>query len=77
LTAIAFLTTRVNISTSNDDFKLKRTLKYLNGTIDITMKLNFNNQKISINDSIDASHGVHHDCRGHTGCIISIGNGSV
>jgi hypothetical protein len=74
LTAVAYLTTRVQIPTEKDFLKLERCLKYLNGSRDIAMRLSGIDD---VHASIDASHGVHHDCKGHTGTEITIGKGIV
>lgn len=76
LTAIAYLTTRVLSPNVSDNHKLFKVIKYLNGSKNIVMKLSFDTG-IFIQASIDASHGVHHDFKGHTGCTISIGGGTV
>jgi len=76
LTAIAYLTTRVQSPNVSDNHKLFKVIKYLNGSKNIVMKLSFDTG-IFVQASIDASHGVHHDFKGHTGCTISIGGGTV
>lgn len=80
LTAVSFLTTRVLCPTKQDWKKLERIVKYLYGSIDLS--LNFNGNKIeknmSINVYVDASFAIHHDKKSHTGVWINIGNvGSI
>jgi hypothetical protein len=73
LTGSIFLTTRVNCATEDDEAKLDRLYRYLNGTkeLGITLKPNGN---IKIRAKIDASFAVHIDGKSHTGLCISIGD---
>jgi hypothetical protein len=75
-TTIAFLTTRVKHPDEDDWGKLKRVLKYLNGTRYLLLTLSAD----SLSDIIwyiDASHQTHHDCKGHTGSILTFGHGAT
>jgi hypothetical protein len=76
LTAIGFLCTRVSCSTQDDNSKLIRVLKYLNGTKDMTLRLSGSNGMI-ISAWVDAAFAVHKDGKGQTGAVISIGGGAV
>jgi len=76
LTAVAYLTTRVQSPNLADYKKLLRVLKYLNGSKHLTMRLSFDINN-NISSWIDASHAVHNDCKSHTGSAISIGSGTV
>ncbi len=70
--AVAFLTTRVKKPDVDDWGKLCRVLKYLKGTK--YMKLTLTIDDISmIRWWADASDCTHHDCRGHTGSMMSLG----
>ena len=56
--------------------KLKRLLKYLNGT-------KYLNLTISVKDLgvlqwyVDAAHNVHWDCKGHAGAMLTFGEGAA
>ena len=76
LTAVSFLTTRVQQPTEQDEGKLDRVLAYLKGSKDLN--LTFEPDKhVSILASIDASHGVHADGKGHTGGTYWLGRGAL
>jgi hypothetical protein len=75
-TAIAFLCTRVQQPTRHDHNKLSRVIKYLRKTKDLILRLSADNLNI-IKWWIDASYGVHHDMRSHTGGVMSTGNGAA
>ena len=65
-TAVAFLTTRVKSPDEDDWGKLKRVLKYLNGTKYLKLRLTVDNLAV-LKWYVDGSHNVHWDCRGHGG----------
>ena len=65
-TAVAFLTTRVKNPDEDDWGKLKRVLKYLNGTKYLKLKLTMDNLGV-LKWYVDGSHNVHWDCKGHGG----------
>lgn len=75
LTAVAFLTTRVQHPSEEDDKKLTRALCYIQGTQHYVMTLTA--ESTSILAYIDASYGVHPDGKSHTGGCISLGGGTV
>lgn len=75
-TTVAFLTTRVKSPGEDDWGKLKRVLKYLNGTRNLNLTLSVDSLS-SINWFIDGSHQIHDDCRGHTGSIMTLGRGAI
>ena len=75
-TAVSFLTTRVKKPDEDDWGKLKRVLKYLNGTRYMKLTLEVNNLGV-IKWWVDASHNVHEDCRGHTGALMTLGKGAA
>lgn len=78
LTAISFLSTRVNKPTIEDDAKLQRVLKYLNGIPDIGITLESDQgPDIIIHAYVDASFGVHADGKSHSGIAITLGKGCV
>jgi len=72
-TAMAFLTTRVKASGDDDWGKLKRVLKYLNGTKFLKLMLSIENLGM-LKWYVDGSHNVHWDCKGHGGAVFKLGN---
>jgi hypothetical protein len=77
LQSVIFLTTRVQESTEEDMKKLKRIIKYLNYSKDLTMSLGVKGFSIMIKSYIDASFGIHVDGKSHTGVIITLGYGVI
>jgi hypothetical protein len=75
-TAVAFLTTRVKAPDEDDWGKLKRVLKYIKGTIGLRLILKASSLSV-IKWWVDAAFAIHHDCRGHTGAMMSFGEGAV
>ncbi len=75
-TAVAFPTTRVKEPDKDDWGKLKRVLKYLNGTKYLKLKLSVENLGM-LKWYIDGSHNVHADCRGHGGVVFTMGKGAT
>ncbi len=74
--AVAFLTTRVKSPDEDDWGKLKRVLKYLNGTTE--MRLNLSIENLSVTKwYVDAAHAVHEDCKSHSGAALTLGKGMV
>jgi hypothetical protein len=76
LTAISFLSRRINAVSEQDMKKLHRLIRYLRGTSTMGITLEANNY-ISIYAYVDASYGVHDDLRSQTGCVIGLGCGPV
>ena len=56
--------------------KLKRVIKYLNGTKNLKLILSANNLSI-INWFIDALYAIHYDCKEHTGAMLTFGSGAI
>jgi hypothetical protein len=75
-TTVAFLTTRVKQPDEDDWGKVKRLLKYLNGTRNLKLTLSAESMS-NIHWYVDASHQTHDDCRGHTGALLTFGRGAV
>eukprot|EP00804_Cyclotella_cryptica_P015947 CCRYP_019194-RD/>CCRYP_019194-RD protein AED:0.15 eAED:0.15 QI:0/-1/0/1/-1/1/1/0/395 len=75
-TAVAFLTTRVKKPDEDDWGKVKRVLKYLKGTNHMRLTLSVDDMSV-IRWWVDASYNAHHDCRGQTGAMMSLGKGAV
>ena len=76
LTAVSFLTKRVNNPTEEDYGKLEKVIKYLRKTSHLGIILE-GEQKLCVYAYVDASYGVHMDMKSHTGCVIGIGKGPV
>ena len=77
LPAVVFLTSRVTKADEDDELKLMRIMKYLNGSVDLGITLRANDP-ISVIAFIDAAaYAVHADYRGHTGGYLSLGSGPV
>jgi hypothetical protein len=74
--AVAFLTTRVKSPGEDDWGKLKRVLKYLNGTKYLKLRLTVDNLTV-LKWHVDGSHNVHWDCKGHGGAMFSLGRGAT
>jgi hypothetical protein len=77
LTAVSFLTTRVNKPNVDDWNKIQRVLKYINGTKDLGIILRPNKKGMNINAYFDASYGVHEDGKSHSGLFIALGEGPI
>ena len=75
-TAVAFLCTRVKKPDEDDWEKLKRVLKYLNGTKHMKLVLTVDTMSI-IRWWVDSSYNTHWDSKGHTGAMMSLGKGAV
>ena len=73
---IAFLYTRVRKSTKEDWEKLRRMLEYLNGTMDLHRILGSDGMN-SLITYVDAAYAAHMDMRSHTGCLTSLGKGTL
>lgn len=74
LTAVSFLTTRIQYPTDEDWCKLLRVLRYLNSTLKLGLILG-SKSCVSISAFVDASYGVHADGKSHTGFGMSWGRG--
>ena len=75
LTAVSFLSTRVQAPDTQDLDKLQRLLRYVNGTKDIWLTLEPDDQW-GLFAHIDAAYGVHPDGKGHTGVCMILGKGA-
>jgi hypothetical protein len=74
-TSTAFLTTRVKQPDEDDWGKLKRVLQYLKGTLHMPLVLSADSMTLP-KWWVDASHGVHMDCKGQSGAMVSFGKGA-
>ena len=73
---VSFLTKRVRAPDEDDWGKLKNCLKYLIGTLHMKLYLTADSLSI-IHWWVDAAYGVHWDCKGHTGAMMSMGKGAI
>ena len=77
LTTISFLSRRVQQPTIQDREKLYRLIRYIRKTKMLYKVLQIG-ENIEVNSYIDAAYAVHNDCKGQSGCIITIGRaGSI
>ncbi|MEL6660658.1 MAG: reverse transcriptase domain-containing protein, partial [Bacteroidota bacterium] len=75
LLAVGFLCTRVKAPTVQDQRKLRRLLQYLNGTLDLHLRLGADDLHTLLT-WVDAAYAVHDDFRSHTGGGMSFGIGA-
>jgi hypothetical protein len=75
-TAVAFLTTRVNRCTAEDQGKLDRLLRYLKHTEHLSLTLEAD-EGVQVKAYVDAAYGVHANFKGHTGGHITLGRGGI
>ena len=75
LTAVSFLTTRVNCPNTGDYKKLKRISSYLNSTKELKLILRAD-VPYKLHCYTDASYAVHVDGKGRTGNVVSLGTGA-
>jgi len=76
LTAVSFLTTRVQNPTEEDQSKLERVLKYIKATKTLGIVLEAD-KFITVIAYVDAAYGVHDDYKSHTGATITLFKGPV
>ena len=76
LPAAQFFTTRVSISTEQDMGKAFHTLKYINHTRTLELRLSAT-QPLAILCYIDSAHAVHPNKKSQSGSCIGLGVGSV
>ena len=74
--AVAFLTTQVKTPNKDNWGKLKRVLKYLNGTKYLRLKISVEDLGI-LKWYVDRSHNTHWDCKGHGGAMLTLGKGAT
>jgi hypothetical protein len=73
LTAVSFLSTRVQRPTTQDNKKLVRVLKYIKGTKNLGIVIS-PSKKIAVDAYIDASFT---DAKSHSGLYITMGKGPI
>ena len=70
------MTTRVKEPDKDDYKKLQRVIKYLRDTADLILTLESDNLG-TIHWFADVAFAVHHDMKGHTGGMLSLGKGTI
>ena len=75
LFAVSYLATKSSHPTEEHLQKLRRVLLYLKGTANKKMVMNVSD--LSLNIYADASFGIHHDGKSHTGIEIAIGKDPI
>ena len=75
-TAVSFLTMRVKKPEEDERGKLKRSLKYLNGTRSLKLTLTIQSMGV-IKWFVDGSHNTHWDCKIHGGAMMVMGYGAI
>ena len=76
LPTVAFLSTRVQRSTEQDWTKLMRLLQYINGSRQLGLLFEADND-LSLSAYIDAAYGVHADGKSHTGGVTKLGQATI
>ena len=76
LLAVSFLCTRVTEPDVDDWKKLGRCLRYLKETRELNLTLSSTDLS-TIFWWVDASFGVHNDCRSHTGAVMMMNQGAL
>jgi hypothetical protein len=76
LLPISFLATRVQAPDVDDQKKLDRVFRYLNGSTELGICLSADASPRVI-AHIDASYGVHQDFKSHSGLTLSLGAGPI
>lgn len=76
LVSVAYLVRRVQCCNEDDWDKMCRLVRYIRGSRTLGIRLAGDGQ-LSITAYIDASYGVHHDMKSHTGAMITLGRGPV
>jgi hypothetical protein len=71
LPPICILASRARNPDEDDMKSLLRVFEYLKGSTD--MGLTFKPDEIKLHYWIDASYNLHHDSRGHTGIVVTVG----
>ena len=74
--SVAFLTTCVKEPTKQAWSKLKKMIRYLKGSTDLSLTLS-SDETVVPKWWVDRSHAVHMDSRGHSGASMSLCQGSV
>eukprot|EP01042_Synura_sphagnicola_P036472 gene36472-biopygen6689 len=76
LPTVAFLSTRVQRSTEQDWIKLMRLLQYINGSRQLGLLIEADND-LSLSAYIDAAYGVHADGKSNTCGLTKLGQATI
>jgi len=76
LVSVAYLIRRVQCSDEDDWKKLCRLVRYIRGSRTLGIRL-AGDSHLSVTAYVDASYGVHHDMKSHTGAMITLGRGPI
>jgi hypothetical protein len=76
-TATSFLCTRVKEADTDDYKKLARVMQYLRATKYLPPLILGTDDSGNIYWYQNGAHAVHHDMRGHTGLMMTFGQGAV
>ncbi|KAA8498721.1 Copia protein [Porphyridium purpureum] len=76
LTTVAMLVTRTDKPSVDDEMKLSRALKYLNGTRGLHLTLGASDE-LAVIGAVDASFAVHADCKSVSGTAVTLGRGTI
>ena len=77
LTAVAYLTTRINVVDKDDMGKLGRVQGYIRTAKDRGIRLHIGPGAIIVRAHVDAAYNVHRDSKSHTGCTVTVGDGGA
>jgi hypothetical protein len=75
-TSVTFLCTRVKAPDADEYKMLARTIKYLQGMVNMPLMLEADNMHV-VKWWGDASFAVHSDMKSHTGDVTSLGKGAI
>jgi hypothetical protein len=77
LCPVSFLSTRVLCATEEDERKLLHVIEYLAADPSMGITLSIGKDGLNIFAFIDSSYACHHDFKGQTGGVITLGGGPV
>ena len=75
-TAVAFLSSRVSNPDQDDYMKLGKVIKYLENTLNLTLRLQVDESNL-LQWWVDAAYATHSDMKGQTGATFTMGHGSI
>ena len=75
-TAVAFLSSRVSNPNQDDYMKLGKVIKYLENTLNLTLRLQVDESNL-LQWWVDAAYATHSDMKGQTGATFTMGHGSI
>jgi hypothetical protein len=77
LTAVSYLTTRVQNPSERDEQKIFRVLGYLVGTRELGIAITPSGSQFRVDAYIDASYAPHMDGKSHSGLYVTMGKGPI